>query len=150
MQRSIINQRPLAAFSYIVFFTIYESLSSIYLFLPPMLAVLYVLFSRALKQEDTIFIILVSLCLVIFETEKGYLIFSTIIYFTLVYKFIMPKLEQNFNCHYCVKLASVLLAYIGFFIYSLIISNIFILPPPNLNYYVVYYIVIEFLIVSIV
>lgn len=149
MQRSIINKRPLTLFLYIAFFAIYESLSSIYLFLPPMLAVLYVLFSRALKQEDTIFILLVSLCLVIFETEQGYLIFSTIIYFTLVYKFIMPKLEQNFNCHYCIILFSVLLAYIGFFIYSLIISNIFSLPMPSLNYYILYYILIEFLIVSI-
>jgi hypothetical protein len=149
MQRSIINQRPLAAFLYIVFFTVYESLSSIYLFLPPMLAVLYVLFSRALKEEDTIFVLLVSFCLVVFEAEKGYLIFSTIIYFTLVYKFIMPKLEQNFSCNYCIKLSYVLLAYIGFFIYSLIISNIFLLPPPSIDYYVLYYMVIEFLIVSI-
>ena len=149
MQRSITNKKPIILFWYIVFFALYESLSSIYLFLPPMLAVLYILFSRALNEENTTYLILVSLSLVIFEAEKGYLIFSTIIYFTFVYKFITPKLNQNFSCNSCIKLSSVLLAYIGFFIYSLIIAKIFLLPVPSINYYIIYYIVIEFLIVSI-
>jgi hypothetical protein len=150
MQRSILNKKPLTLFLYIAIFVVYETLSSIYLFLPPMLAVLYVLFARALNQKNTLFVLLVSLCLVIFEAEKGYLIFSTIIYFTFVYKFIMPKLNQNFSCNSCVRLSSVLLAYLGFFIYSLVISNIFLLPTPSINYYTFYYIVIEFLIVSVI
>ena len=149
MQRSIINQKPLALFWYIIAFAIYESLSSIYLFLPPLLAVLYVLFSRALKDENTFYILLISFALVIFEVEKGYLIFSTIIYFTIVYKFIMPKLNQLFSCNSCIKLSSVLLAYLGFFVYLSIVSKIFLLPMPNIDYYVIYYIIIEFLIVSI-
>ncbi len=149
MQRSIINKNPLTVFFYIVFFIFYETVSSMHLFLPPMLAVLYFLFSRALKAEDTSFVVLISLCLVLFEAEKGYLIFSTIIYFTLVYKFIMPKLEQNFNCASCISFFSIILAYVGFFIYYLILANIFLLPLPDINYYAIYYIIIEFLIVSI-
>ena len=149
MQRSLINQKPLVLFWYIVFFAIYESLSSIYLFLPPMLGVLYLFFSRALKEENTLYIVLVSFLLILFEAEKGYLIFSTIIFFTIMYKFIMPKLIQNFSCNSCIKLSTVLLAYLGFYVYSIVISNIFLLPIPSIDYYIVYYIVIEFLIVSI-
>jgi hypothetical protein len=87
--------------------------------------------------------------LLIFEADKGYLLFSSIIYLTLVYKFILPKITTNFSCASCIKISYVLLSYLGFFIFSLLIANIFLLPIPSVNYYIIYYIVIEFLIVSV-
>ena len=149
MQRSISHQKPLVPFIYIILFIIYGSLSSIHLFLPPLLAVLLVLFSNAMKREDLLMLILVSICLLMFEANKGYILFSSIVYFAIVHKFIMPKIIQNFNCASCVKISYVLLAYIGYYIYLVLISNIFLLPPPNLNYYIIYYIVIEFFLVSL-
>jgi len=149
MQRSITNQKSLTPFVYVALFAIYIGLSSIYLFLPPLLAVLFILFSKALKRKDAIGIFLISLCLVIFESEKSYILFSTIIYFTLIYKFVMPKIVQSFSCNSCIKISSVLLAYVGFYLFMLLLSNIFLLPTPSINYYIVYYIVIEFFIVSI-
>ena len=149
MQRSFINQKPLESFLYIIFFIIYESLSSIYLFLPPLLSILFVLFAKALNKEDSYSVILVAFALVIFEVEKGYILFSSIIYILLILKFIIPKLQQNFNCKSCINFSYTLLAYIGFYLFSLLLANIFLLPIPSIDYYVIYYIVIEFLIVSI-
>jgi len=149
MQRSITHQKPIELFAYITFFIIYSSLSSIYLYLPPMLAVLFVLFTRALTNNDYISILLVSLSLVIFEANNGYMLFSSIIYFYLIYKFIMPKLDQNFSCALCIKVSHVLLAYLGYFLFLSLISSIFLLTPPELNYYIVYYIVVEFLLVNL-
>ncbi len=149
MQRSITHQKPLTLFAYIFFFVIYESLSSIYLFLPPLLAVLFVLFAKALKSGNTVSVLLVSFCLVVFEAENGYLLFSTIIYFAIVYKFIMPQLNKNFSCNSCINISYVLLAYLGYYLFCILLSNIFLLPMPSINYYIIYYIVIEFFIVSI-
>ncbi len=149
MQRSITHQKPLTLFAYIFFFVIYESLSSIYLFLPPLLAVLFVLFAKALKSGNTVSVLLVSFCLVVFEAENGYLLFSTIIYFAIVYKFIMPQLNKNFSCNSCINISYVLLAYLGYYLFCILLSNIFMLPMPSINYYIIYYIIIEFFIVSI-
>jgi len=149
MQRSFSHQNLLITLLYVVVFILYSSLSSIYPMLPPMFAVLLVLFSRALAQKDTLYIALVSLCLVVFEANFGYTLFSSIIYFYIVYKFLLPKISQNFSCLSCVKISSVLLAYIGYFLFLSLISNIFLLPYPNINYYIVYYIVIEFFFVSL-
>ncbi len=149
MQRSITHQKPLALFAYIFFFVIYESLSSIYLFLPPLLAVLFVLFAKALKSNNTVSVLLVSFCLVVFEAENGYLLFSTIIYFAIIYKFIMPQLNKNFSCNSCINISYVLLAYLGYYLFCVLLANIFMLPMPSINYYIIYYIVIEFFIVSI-
>ncbi|MEA2100657.1 MAG: hypothetical protein U9P72_11080 [Campylobacterota bacterium] len=149
MQRSITNKKSLESFIYIILFIIYESLSSIYLFLPPLFAVLFVLFARALDRENTVEVFLIAFCLVIFEADKSYLLFSSIIYFLLIYKFITPKLKQNFGCTACINFTYVLLAYVGFFLFSLILAKVFILPVPSINYYIIYYIVIEFFIVSV-
>ncbi|MCD6258764.1 MAG: hypothetical protein J7J31_04075 [Helicobacteraceae bacterium] len=149
MQRSIINQKPLATFLYVAFFILYIGLSSIHLFLPPLFAVLYVLFSRALKKEDTFAVLLVSLCLIIFEAEKDYLLFSSIIYFVLIYKLVIPKFSKNFNCRWCINLATIITVYIGYFLFLSLLSNIFLLPIPDMSYFLIYYIIIEFFIVSI-
>ena len=149
MQRSITNQSPLAPFIYVILFIAYESLSSIYLFLPPLFAVLFIFFVDALKKNDSIGVFLVSFCLVVYESQMGFPLFSSIIYFGLIYKFIIPKLKKNFDCRSCIKVASVILSYFGFFLFLLLLSNIFLLPMPSLNYYMLYYIIIEFFIVSI-
>jgi len=149
MQRSISHQKPLTPIIYIVLFVLYGSLSSIYPILPPLFAILFVLFTKALERKDTAYIILVSFCLVIFEANYGYILFSSILYFYLVYKFIMPKIIQNFSCTSCIKISYVLFAYIGYFLFLTLISNIFLFELPEINYYIIYYIVIEFFIVSL-
>jgi hypothetical protein len=149
MQRSITHQKPLVPFLYVVLFILYSSLSSIYLFLPPLFSVLFVLYSDALKRDDLLFLLIVSFCLVIYEANKGYVLFSSIIYFTIAYKFIMPKIMQNFSCKSCVKISYVFIAYLGYYLFLMLIAKIFLLPLPNIDYYIVYYIVTEFFLVSI-
>ena len=149
MQRNITHQKPLIPFLYVILFIIYGSLSSIYLFLPPLLSVLFVLYSNALVRNDFVFIMVVSFCLVVFESNMNYPLFSSVIYFTLIYKFVMPKIIQNFSCNSCIKISYVLLAYIGYYMFLLVIAKVFLLPIPSINYYIIYYIVIEFFLVNL-
>jgi hypothetical protein len=149
MQRSISNQKPIVPIFYIVLYVLYSSLGTIYPFLPPLFSVLFVLFSRAFDRDDTIAIFLISFCLLVFEANYGYLLFSSIIYFYICYKFIMPKIKQNFSCNFCIKISYVLLSYFGYFAFLTLVANIFLLESPEINYYIVYYIVIEFFIVSL-
>ena len=149
MQRSITHKNTVELFAYIVIFVLYSSMSSIYLSLPPMLAVLFVLFTRSFKRNDYASIFILSFCLIIFEVNHGYMLFSSIIYFYIVCKLIIPKVNQIFSCTWCIKLSSVVMAYIGYFLFLSLMSSIFLLAPPELNYYIIYYIVIELFFVSI-
>jgi len=149
MQRSISYKNPLTPFIYVAIFLIYSALSGVYLFLPPLLAVLYTLFSKAIKKDNTLYIILVSLCLVIFEAENGYIVFSTIIYFLIMYRYIIPKISKNFSCLSCTKISIVIFVYLGFYVFNYLLSYIFLIPESNISYYIIYYIVTEFFIVSI-
>ncbi len=149
MQRSISHQKPIVPFFYIILFVLYDSLGTVYPFLPPLLAVLYVLFSRAMDKNEPMSLFLIVLCLVIFEANYGYIFLSSVIYFYILYKFIMPKIVQSFSCTVCVRIVTVLLVYFGFFLFLTLLSKIFLLPQPSMNYYIIYYIVIEFLLVSL-
>lgn len=148
MQRSISYKNSLNPFLYVILFITYESMSSIYLFLPPLFAVLFMLFIEAIKKEDYQLILLVSFCLVVFESQMNYPLFSSLIYFGLVYKFIMPKIKKNFSCTSCAKALLVLVVYLGFYLFLLFLSTIFMLDIPSINYYIIYYMIIEFFIVS--
>ena len=149
MQRSISNQNSLAPFLYVALFLVYSSLTGIYLFLPPLFAVLFLFFNRAIQRDNTLFLFLVSLCLVIFEAENNYMLFSTIIYFLILNKYLLPKIYKNFSCFSCIRASTVLLVYLGFYTFNFLISYIFLLQEPSINYYIIYYIVIEFFIMSI-
>jgi hypothetical protein len=149
MQRSITNQNYIEISLYIIFFILYSSLATMYPFLPPMLAVLFLFFTKALVKKDVLSLVIISFCLVIFEANNAYPLFSSIIYFYLIYKFILPKIEQNFSCQSCIKLSYVLISYLGYFLFMSLISNIFLQASPEISYYIVYYIVIEFFLLSI-
>lgn len=149
MQRSISNQNSLTPLLYAALFIIYTALSGIYLFLPPLFALLYLFFAKALKREDVFSLFLVAICLLFFEAQNSYMLFSTIIYFAFIHRYIVPKIKQNFNCNVCVNFSISFLVYIGFFLFFSLLSNIFLLPMPSIDYYVLYYIAVEFLILSL-
>lgn len=149
MQRNLSYQNSFIALLYVVIFILYDSLSSIYPILPPMFALLFVFFSRAIEQKNTFYIVLISFCLVVFEANYGYVLFSSIIYFYIMYKFLLPKISQSFSCLFCIKISTVLLVYIGYFLFLSLIAYVFLLQIPNISYYIIYYIVIEIFFVSI-
>ena len=150
MQRSITHKNNIREnLIYIFLFIIYQALSSIYLFLPPLFGVLFILLIKALNNKNSLSILFISFCLVVFEADKGYMLFSSIIYLLLIYKFILPSINQTTHCLGCINFSSIVLAYIGFYLTNTLFASIFLMPIPELNYYIVYYIVIEFLIVSL-
>lgn len=150
MQRSFTNKNSVKdSVLYIFLFVIYESLSSIYLFLPPLLGLLFILLINALDNNRTTAVLLISFCLAIFEADKGYPLFSSIIFLLISYKFILPRFNYNVNCVPCLKFTYIILAYVGYYLFNLMLANIFLMPIPMLSYYIIYYIVIEFLIVSL-
>jgi len=149
MQRSLTHQNPVEIFFYIIIFVLYSSLATLYTFLPPMFAVLFLLLARALKNKDLPSLLVISFCLVVFEANNAYPLFSSIIYFYIIYKFVLPKIKQNFSCRPCILFFYVVLAYGGYFLFMSLVSSVFLQASPELNYYIVYYIVIEFFLVSI-
>lgn len=149
MQRSITYKNSLSDLLWIAVFGIYIALSSIYLFFPPMLAVLGFFYYRALRRNDLFSLIAASVMLLMFEAEKGYWFGSSIVYFTLICQYIMPKLEQTVQSQMGIKGTFVLLSYLGFSVFLGMVNSILILPLPSMDWHVVFYMAIEFALIAI-
>ena len=119
MQRSLTNKKILTTLGIIIAFVLYQSLSSIYLLLPPLLGVLFFYFIRALEKEDLYSLVLIIILLLIFEAEKDFLLFSSLVYFTFIYRFVIPKLRVLINCWFCLKV--ILFVYSLSWVYCLLV-----------------------------
>lgn len=149
MQRSIAHKRAIKPYFIFFLFFVYTALSGLYIFLPPLLGVLYLLFEKTYKRQNSLFLILTILSTIFYEAQNGYVLFSVVLYFLFMLKYLMPKVEKNFSCYGCKKFMMVALTYIGFFIFYTIFAKIFMIEAPSISFYAVYYIVLEFFIVSL-
>ena len=149
MQRSITYPFYIKATTLFLLYLVYESISTIYLLLPPLFGVLFFYFIRSLNKQDTSLLLLIVLLSLVYEADKGYLFLSSLVYFSFVYKFILPKLEQVIECKRCLHLIYMVLAYIGFWLFSLLLQQIFWLELATLDWYVIWYILFEFLLVGL-
>jgi hypothetical protein len=147
MQRSLTYQKILRGIGIFIAFSLYQSLSSIYLLLPPLLGVLFFYFIAALKKEDIAALVLVIFLLFVFEAEKDFLLFSSLVYFTFVYRFVIPRLYIMISCELCLKVILLLLAYLGFLLFSYILNQVLWVEPPSFDWHIFYYIIIEFFLV---
>lgn len=146
MQRSISYKNHIKNIALLALFFLYESLSGIYQFLPPLFAVLLILFILNIKNRNVVNFLYVCIALLIFEAQKGYIAFSSIIYAFILYKVIIVNISNMTNCQSCIKLLVVALSYPGYFLFLTILSNIFILPMPQINFYALYYMLVEYVV----
>lgn len=149
MQRSFSYQNVINRLLLVVLFVIYISLSSIYLLLPPLLAMLFFAYHNALSKHDLFGLIVVSVMLLIFEAEKGYWVGSTILFFSILSLYLLPKLEQLIQCRLCMGGILVALAYPGYWTVMSITNAVLLLPQPAIDWHMILYMIIEFLVIAI-
>lgn len=148
MQRSITYQNTVSTLLWVCVFGVYSALSSIYLFLPPLFAVIGYLMYRSLARYDLFALILYSLMLLILETEKGYWFGSSILFYILISYYLLPRLEQNMRCDLCIKGIFVLSSYLLFWIFMTIVNTVLLLPAPAIDWHVLFYMGIEFALIA--
>jgi hypothetical protein len=149
MQRSITYQNALVTLLWVGVFTIYSALGSIYLYLPPMLAVAGFLFYRSLIRNDLFSLIVYTIILLMIETEKGYWFGSTIVFFAFLSYYLLPHLKQNIQCENCIKGLFVVFSYLLFWMLMTIANKMLLLESPLLDWHVVFYMLIEFSIIVV-
>jgi hypothetical protein len=147
MQRSIPYQNALSQLLLVGAFLVYTGLSTLYLFLPPLLAVLFLAFYKALSRHDLFGVLIVVMMMLIFEAEKGFWFGSTVLYFTLVSRMVIPKIEQVVQCRPCMGGIFVLFSYPGYWLFIWMANQMFLLELPAMDWHIGLYIAIEFLMV---
>lgn len=148
MQRSITYQNALSNLFWVVAFAMYSALSSIYLFLPPMLALIGYLFYRSLTRHDLYSLIIFSIMLLMIEAEKGYWFGSSILFFTLLSHYVLPYLKQTMRCNLCIKAIFVASGYLLFWVFITMIDGVLLLALPAFDWHTFFYMAIEFALIA--
>lgn len=148
MQRSFPYQDIVNRFVLVAVFLVYISLSSMYLFLPPMLAVLFFVYYQALSRHDLLALIFAAAMLLIFEAEKGFWFGSTLLFFALLIRYLIPKIEQVVQCRLCRAAIFVALAYPGYWLFVWIADSVLLMSVPAADWHMALYMVVEFLILA--
>ncbi len=148
MQRSLSYQNVINRLVLVGFYVFYISMSSLYLLVPPLLAVLFYLYHDALRKNDLFGLSIVALMLLVFEAEKGFWFGSTILFYTFLSLYVLPRLELTIQCTLCLKGIMVLMAYPGYWIFMWFINYLLLLSVPALDWHILLYIIIEFLVIA--
>jgi len=148
MQRSFPYKNVISRLFLVGLFLIYISLTSLYLLLPPLLAVLFFAYHDALSKHDLFGLVIVGIMLLIFEAEKGFWFGSSILFFTILSHYLLPKLEQLIQCRICMAAILVGLAYPGYWLYIWIANGVLLLPSPAIDWHIGLYMIVEFLVIA--
>lgn len=119
-----------------------------YLLLPPLLAILFFLYYDALTKNDLFSLVIISLMLLVFEAEKGFWFGSSIVFFTMLSLYLLPKIEQMIQCKICMAAIFVFLAYPGYWMFMWFVNQVLLLSVPVIDWHVGLYMIIEFLVVA--
>ncbi|MDR3347024.1 MAG: hypothetical protein LBN32_00260 [Helicobacteraceae bacterium] len=141
MQRISADTRTLIAdFLWLIPLIIYESLGTVYYFLPP----LFGFFAAVLAlNKRSRHLLVVLIYLLFFEADHGFFIASSWLFLLLFFRFFVPLMEDNIISKTLIVIFSVAGCYIGYFIFVSLIYFIFGMPAIEWNFLVLYYIAIE-------
>ncbi len=149
MQRSLSHQNIVKAVTLFILFGIYTAISSIYVVMPPFLAVLFFYFIKLFDKNDLTSFLYILAYLIVYEASYGYLTLSLLLYFLLLYYLLVPTLQKTLKCKACIHFLHVLFVYVGFWLYSVVLNTIFWLPLPSIDGFIIFYIFIEFLVITL-
>lgn len=121
MRRNSTYKKSVISFWWIVFLVIYQIMTSLYMYLTPLIGFFfcYLIFiyeeEEKTHDEDIWLKYLVFAYLVFADLNKGYYLFSSIIFF-YIFKYVFAEwLRISFKCKNCIIVAFVIFAYIGIF-----------------------------------
>lgn len=114
MQRNRITQKNLGYFFAFIFLAIYCFLGDIFIFLPPLLGVMFVLFSHSIRQRKNANLALIFLFLLWIECDKGLPLGSLIVFFIFYYLLVFNPIE--FWVRKKMSVLYVFLVYLGLFV----------------------------------
>lgn len=125
---------------WIIPLVIYESLGTIYYFLPP----LFGFFTAVLVvNKRSRYLPLVLVYMLFYEADHRYLMFSSWMFLFVFFRFIVPLVEDYIISRGTIFFLTVLISYVGLYFFVSLIYFAFGVEALNFSWLFIYYIFIE-------
>jgi hypothetical protein len=149
MQRSIIDKEYLK-YIYLLLLIVYDSIATMHNMFPPLLGIISIYFYKSIKEKSIYFTYAIILFLIIFEANREFIFFSISTYLLISYFYIIPHFKNITVCKKCLESIYIVIAYIGYSIFSIILSYILNSEYISIDIFmIVYYVLIEIFIVLV-
>jgi len=144
MQRDSFNQNPLSVISVFLLALIYEPITGIFIFLSPLFGVVLMLLIDDMKRNDRLLqIMALMVYIAFFELDRGFILFSFIVFFTIFYLSIVSYVKHIIECQWCHTSIFVTLGYIGYYMFNTLIATLLNIDSPALSPILIWYILID-------
>ena len=146
MQRSSYDKKNILT-AFIFFLSIlYESLTTLYPFLPPLLGIAFFIFASSENRLIKIYIFLYTL---FFEADHGLPLFSTFLSFTIL-KYIFLKLQNILSSKLLIKISLVATFYLFYPIFLYFLNKVFLTQMITFDLEYFKYLLIEIILVAMI
>lgn len=144
MRRSSINTNYTSVVLFSIFLVFYQIMSSLYLFLPLFVGIFFVYLVLNYQKEDkAVFVYLSFIYLCLYDLNKGFYLFSSILFFIIFYNLFVEKIKNFFTCSSCILVVYIVGAYIGHYFLNVFIAYLLNQTPPLFSTDYFYYIVVD-------
>lgn len=126
---------------------LYQILSSLYIFMPLFVGVFFTYIVINFEDEKSkIYVYLAFAYLTIYDLNKGFYLFSSIVSFIFFYYIFVEKIRNFYSCRSCIVATYVVAAYLGHFALNMFIAYILNADGPTFSQWYFYYILLDILI----
>ncbi len=133
LQRNSSYKRALTKILTAIGLLYYESITSIYPYLPSLFGLFFIYLLFYLNSKLRFYEILYSFFyIIVYELDKGFYLFSFIIFFIIYYNFIKEEIKKYIFCKLCLAFVYVFSGYIGYYGINYAISFILNENMPSL------------------
>mgnify|MGYP006292852593 CR=1 FL=1 len=147
LQRKINDQDYLALGLVWLTLLVWESISNIYQYMPPLFGFAI---TGALIVRHKYYTIGLFAFLLFFEADHSYFLFSTWLYFMFHTNFLIPVISSLIDCKKCLLITSVVLGYILYYTFLHLLETLLLEHTSAYNIYLIsVYIAIESLLIFV-
>lgn len=144
MRRNITDSELISRAATLVAIFCYEAISTIYLYMPPLLGIMFLLFIESNEKNNIILRVTVLVYLILFESDRGFLMLSAVTFFILSYAVVVDVVKKYISCQKCLHMIFIFYAYFGYWLFLLLLSFVFDTTiHPEISYIILYYAIIE-------
>jgi len=150
MRRSSTDKNYLRLTLFGLLLVFYQIMSSLYTFLPLFVGVFFAYIVINFENENSkLYIYLSFAYLAIYDLDKGFYLFSSLLFFMIFYYIFVEKIRNFLSCINCILAVYVVVAYLGHSLLNSFVAYILNQSSPALTQGYFYYIVIDIIIVAI-
>lgn len=144
MRRNSIDKNYLAIVYISLALVLYQVITSLYTFLPVFAGLFFCYILIALNDEkQRVYVILAIIYLLIYDINKGFYIFSYMLFLIIFYNLFVVKIRDYLTCNSCILVIFVVSGYLGHYLTNSFVAYILNEDLPIFSNYYMYYILID-------